>query len=398
MGDAAFHRSIRGSTGASLGHLWASLAALVPAMSLHAQLSSEAIAAAQRYSASHNGIAMIVQERGQLRYENYYNGYRKGEPLHIYSGTKSFFGVLAVIAQEDGLLRLDERAAETLTEWRDDPRKSEITIRDLLNFTSGLETGFQQIYGRGSEDKIALAVGLRQVHRRGESFIYGPGHLNAFAELLRRKLASQGISYDEYLLRKLARPLGVRIDRWREDAQGNPVPSAGMHMTAQEWMKLGQLVNSGGRVGMRRIVSAEALAQCFAGTEINPAFGLCFWLNGYAGQPGARVMDVEVELARNPMAEDWRGAILSADAPRDLVVSLGSNFQRMYLVPSMDLIVMHHGSRGRAFRDADFLRLLFEGAVLPDAGEAAGARRPGKGGARPLLPGLFDGMKRKSAQ
>jgi len=391
MGDAAPLRSIR-----LRRFLLASIAALLPAMSLQAQLTDEAIVAAQRYSASHNGIALIVQERGQLRYENYYNGYRKGEPLHIYSGTKSFFGVLAVMAQEDGLLRLDERAAETLVEWRDDPRKSEITIRDLLNFTSGLETGFQQIYGRGNEDKIAIAVGLKSVHRRGESFIYGPGHLNAFAEVLRRKLSSRGISYDEYLLRKLARPLGVRIDRWREDAQGNPVPSAGMHMTAQEWMKLGQLVNSGGRVGARRLVSAESLAQCFVGTEINPAFGLGFWLNGHVGQPGARVMDVEVELDRNPMAEDWRGAILSAHAPRDLIVSLGSNFQRMYLVPSMDLVVMHHGSRGKAFRDAEFLRLLFEGATLPETSGRPADGRPAKGGTRPLFPGLFEGFKRKS--
>jgi len=390
MGDAAPSRLLRLLRPLAVAAI---LLLLSPSMGVHAQLSSEAIVAAQRYSATHNGIALIVQERGQLRYENYYNGYRKGEPLHIYSGTKSFFGVLGVMAQEDGLLNLDERAAETLVEWRDDPRRREITIRDLLNFTSGLETGFQKIYGRGNEDKIALAVGLKAVHRRGESFIYGPGHLNAFAEVLRRKLASRGLSYDEYLQSKLTRPLGIRIERWREDGQGNPVPSAGMHMTAQEWMKLGQLVNSGGRAGARRLVGAESLAQCFAGTEINPSFGLGFWLNGHVGQPGARVMDVEVELDRNPMPEDWRGAILSPHAPPDLAVSLGSNFQRMYLVPSMDLIVMHHGSRGKAFRDAEFLRLLFEGAALP---ETKGSEPQGRGKGRSGLPGLFEGLRRKS--
>jgi CubicO group peptidase (beta-lactamase class C family) len=80
-----------------------------------AQLSSASITAAQKYSATHNGIGLIVKERGQVRFEKYYNGY-PGAPLHIYSGTKSFFGVLAVIAEEEGLLKLDEPASKTLTE------------------------------------------------------------------------------------------------------------------------------------------------------------------------------------------------------------------------------------------------------------------------------------------
>ena len=45
---------------------------------------------------------MIVAEAGVIRYEDYYNGHKGKEPLHIYSGTKSFFGVLAVIAEERG--------------------------------------------------------------------------------------------------------------------------------------------------------------------------------------------------------------------------------------------------------------------------------------------------------
>ncbi|MEM7602035.1 MAG: serine hydrolase domain-containing protein, partial [Verrucomicrobiota bacterium] len=307
---------------------------LIMSSSLNAQLSSESIAKAQQYSAAHNGRAMIVKEGGQLRFERYYSGYSKGEPLHIYSGTKSFFGVLAVIADEEGLLDLDERVAETVTEWRDDPRKSQITIRETLNFTSGLETGFQEIYGRSSEDKITRAVGLDAIRERGQSFIYGPGNMNIFCEVLRRKLKRKGISYEEYLSKKLLRPLGIRVSRWREDAYGNPVPSAGMYMTGQEWIKFGEMINEGGRAGMKQIVKTENLRECFGATEINPAFGLCFWVNGNAGQPGAREVDVEEELEIEPLPEDWRGSVICNDAPRDLIVSLGSTFQRLYLVPS----------------------------------------------------------------
>jgi CubicO group peptidase (beta-lactamase class C family) len=57
------------------------------------------------------------------------------------SGTKSFAGVLAAAAQEDKILKLDERVSETITEWKSDKEKSKITIRQLLTLTSGLDTG-----------------------------------------------------------------------------------------------------------------------------------------------------------------------------------------------------------------------------------------------------------------
>src|SRR5690606_21232281 len=98
-----------------------------------------------------------VKERGEIRFERYAKGHGPNEAIHIYSGTKSFFGALAVMAESDGILSLDERVAETLPEWRNDSRKARITLRDLLDSTSGLETGFEQIYGRTSADKLTLA-------------------------------------------------------------------------------------------------------------------------------------------------------------------------------------------------------------------------------------------------
>src|SRR3546814_11553156 len=55
----------------------------------------------------------------------------------LLSGTKSLVGLMAAAAVQDGLLTLDERAADTLTEWRDDPQRAAITIRQLLTMTGG---------------------------------------------------------------------------------------------------------------------------------------------------------------------------------------------------------------------------------------------------------------------
>lgn len=331
-----------------------------------AQLSESSITAAQKYSVSRSGIAMIVQEQGTARYEKYYNGHSANEPLHIYSGTKSFFGALAVIAEDEGILKLDELVAGTLPEWKDDPRKRTITIRDLLNFTSGLETGFEEIYGRTTADKLTLSVGLDATRDRGTSFVYGPSHLQVFCEVLRRKLAKRGTSYAGYLDRKLINPLGITITQWRSDNHGNIIPSAGMWMTGRDWLRFGDLVVRRGEWDGRQLIPTEELGKCFSGTPINPAFGLCFWINSHRLHPQAREVDVEVFLDREPMPEDWSHACLSKAAPTDLICSLGSNFQRLYMVPSMQLVVVHLGKKGTKFRDAEFLSLLFKDAKFGD--------------------------------
>ncbi len=325
-----------------------------------AQISQESIDAAQRYSTARGGIGLIVEQGGRIRYERYAKGHDGKKAIHIYSGTKSFFGVLAVMAEEDGILSLDEKVADTIKEWKTDRRKSQITIRELLNFTSGMVTGFEEIYGASTADKLTLAVGLPVKAERGDTFIYGPANLQVFCEVLRRKLNRKGISYRAYLDKKLIRPLGVDIPTWRADSHGNVIPSAGMWMSGRDWVKFGEMICHYGEANGRRLVSAEELTKCFRSTEINPAFGLCFWTNAYSSQPDAREVDVEEFLEVSPLPEDWRRVCLSRKAPQDLVCSIGSNFQRLYVVPSMALVIVHQGRKGaRGFRDAEFLSILF---------------------------------------
>jgi len=363
---------------------------------LSAQLSSEAIEAAHAYSVKRGGIGLIVKERGEVRFERYAKGHGRDEAIHIYSGTKSFFGTLAVIAEEDGLLSLDEKVAETLPEWKTDRLKSQITIRELLDFTSGLETGFEEIYGRSTADKLTLSLGLDAKNERGDSFIYGPGHLQVFCEVLRRKLKRKGMSYQTYLERKLIAPLDIQISQWRADSHGNVIPSAGMYMSGRDWMTFGEMVCQGGEWNGKQIVPTEELTKCFKPTAINPAFGLCFWVNSYCNRPDAREMDVEETLEIEPLPEDWSRACLSKQAPPDLICSLGSNFQRLYIVPSMNLVVVHQGKKGaRGFRDAEFLPILFKGAQAPQPTAAAEVTERK---VKPLFPKVIGGMLKKSGE
>src|SRR5207245_4980976 len=88
-----------------------------------------------------------------------------------------------------------DRVADTITEWKADPRKSQITIRQLLNQTDGIEPA-PHLHSESIRDRNAVAVQLSLVAAPGSAFAYGPSHLQIFAEVLRRKLNRRStISY-----------------------------------------------------------------------------------------------------------------------------------------------------------------------------------------------------------
>src|SRR5205085_12618972 len=102
-----------------------------------APLDSNAVKAAAEYSARHRGVSFLAIQDGRTLLEQ-----NAKTPYKIYSGTKAFWNLAALAAAEDGLLNLDARVAETITSWRNDPRKAQMTIRQLLDFDSGLEPQF----------------------------------------------------------------------------------------------------------------------------------------------------------------------------------------------------------------------------------------------------------------
>jgi len=86
-------------------------------------------------------------------------------------------------------------------------------------------------------------------------------------------------------------------------------------------------------------------------------FGMGFWLNRTANDPLAREVDVEKMLNIPWERQDWHHDCLCRDAPRDLIAAIGSHYERMFIIPSMNLIVVRQG-REASFSDARFLRLI----------------------------------------
>ena len=64
--------------------------------------------AAAQYAERYGLHALVVQRGDEIVFERYGGGYDAAKPHALYSGTKSFWGLLASAAQDDGLLDLDE--------------------------------------------------------------------------------------------------------------------------------------------------------------------------------------------------------------------------------------------------------------------------------------------------
>jgi CubicO group peptidase (beta-lactamase class C family) len=91
-------------------------------------LDAASMEAAAKYSAARRGAALLIVQDGNTIFESYPGKHSPQELHRIYSGTKGFWVLAALAAEEEGILKLDERVVETIDEWRSDDRKARITI------------------------------------------------------------------------------------------------------------------------------------------------------------------------------------------------------------------------------------------------------------------------------
>jgi len=319
------------------------------------EITAAHFASAAQYSLSHGGLALRVEQGGRMIYESYAPGFSASTPHKIYSGTKSFVAIGALIAMQEGLLTFDEKASDTLTEWRGDRRRA-ITINQLLSHTSGLDPDGDLIYPH--RDQLAAAVNVHLIASPGSQFHYGAVGYQAFGEILRRKLAPQNRSVEGWLKEKIFDPLDIDIADWKHDDAGNPLIHSGISLTAKEWAKFGEFINRVRNSQSNQLITNQSLAMLLTGHKANPAYGMGFWLNRPPPVPRLQPITI-LQLAID-------GDQLYPGGPRDLIAAIGSEKQRLYMIPSLDLVVVRFGQE-TAFSDGDFLSRLLTGHPQPDA-------------------------------
>jgi CubicO group peptidase (beta-lactamase class C family) len=273
-------------------------------------------------------------------YEAGQNGHQPLEVHRLNNASESFWGVLGVAADSDGLLDFDEPVTFTLPEFKSGPRKREIRLHQLLDYTSGLEPGVGILRIDRTPNLYARAIALGMVAPPGVDFQYGPSHLYVFAEVLRRKLEPQGMDPLAYLQDRLLDPIGLQVAAWDRDQAGNPDAVYGAHLSAREWAKLGMLLNDDGLRDGETIVTADDLRAAFNNREGTPEFAFAMWRNTPKKSGLAKIRTF------------FPGSLPG------LLVAAGADNQRLYVIPSRDMVVVRFGGPDRGWRDQDFLKKL----------------------------------------
>lgn len=319
---------------------------------------------AAAYSEQYRGVTFLVIQNGKTIFEQYANGANADKYYELASGTKSFSGLIALAAQEDGIISLDEPMANTITEWKNKENLKDITVRQLLNLVSGIKTGI------GNPPPYAESINAETAAPPGKLFQYGATPFQIFGEFMNRKLKKESV--EKYARRRILDPAGIHIGTWRKGRDGQTLMPQGAQLTARNWSRLGLLVLNHGSIDGKKILSPQDVSILFKGTSANPMYGLTWWLN--------RPMN-------ESLRENIRQLTMSADlkygtpgVPNDLVMAAGAGKQRLYVIPSLNLVVVRQADKiieamlnhdRTGFSDNAFIQLLTTGKADQKFIEAA---------------------------
>jgi len=242
----------------------------------------------------------------------------------VASQQKSFVSVLVGVAIDKGLIDVDRPVSDYLgVGWTKAPPAAEHLIRviDVLTMSSGLDEQFHLS------------------HPAGTVFLYNTPVYATTKKILE---AATKMRIDAVTREWLTVPAGMKDTAWRKRPAAPIFAEAdnptGLVTTPRDIATFGEMIlHDGVATNGNRIISSASLRAMFTRSANNPAYGRLWWLNGSSYTIKALSKRVE-------------GPLIPA-APADLVGALGALDRRLYVVPSLNLVVVRTGSMPA---DADF--------------------------------------------
>lgn len=294
--------------------------------------------------------SILIYRKDALLLEEYFYGFDGSRPHEMRSFTKSVISLLAGAAVDRGLLRADEPVLARLgypTVSNPDPRKSEVTLTHLLSSQSGFACNEHDRSSPGHEvklfetaDWVKAFVDVPMVAAPGTVGSYCSGGFYAAGRMIERAAGKQ---LPEFADEVLFGPLGIRRADWKwnftlDRSQRNAFGQ--IFLRPRDMLKLGILIQDRGEWKGRRILSASWIdAAVSRQSRVDDSdYGLGIWHRWYN--------------VRTP-----RG-----DRRVNTIMLSGNGGQKVYLVPSLDLIVV---STGNAFFVDSPLNDMMAQVLLP---------------------------------
>ena len=231
---------------------------------------------------------------------------------------KSLVSILIGIAQQKGLIDINESVTTYIGKWTQlaQEKESLIKVRNLLTMTSGLDVDFN----------YDAEPGLKWLY-----------NTRAYSQLIYILEKTSGLSINELSSEWLFNELQMNETFWKERKKGRMGFSKdsakyGLVTTAKDLLKFGEFILNGGEVGTNHVISdIDFFDDTFLKSQnMNEAYGYLWWLNNSKTH-----MTWEKKLSSGN---------LFAHAPKEAILALGLGSRVLAIVPSEELVLVRLGS------------------------------------------------------
>jgi CubicO group peptidase (beta-lactamase class C family) len=222
---------------------------------------------------------VVVTRNGQLVYEAYFGDRVAGDQSQTWSATKSVTAALVGIAEDQGLLSLDDLASEYIPEWVGTDSEA-ITVRNLISNDSGRYYDFQTDYvdmAGGAADKTQFSIDLEQQHEIGTEWVYNNSAIQTLEQVLEVATGESDVAAwaDEVMLA----PIGLE-HTWLHDSVGNALTFMGVNADCLNMARFGHLLLADGAWDGEQIISADFVADLAQPSQdLSNEYGYLTWLN-----------------------------------------------------------------------------------------------------------------------
>ncbi|MCK0158161.1 beta-lactamase family protein [Cellulophaga sp. F20128] len=264
--------------------------------------------------------SVIVVYKNKIIAEKYAGDITKNTKVLGWSMTKSIIATLYGILQFEGKLNIEDAAP--IPAWQQDDRKN-ITLNHLLRMQSSL--AWEEDYTKISDVTQMLFLDadmtLAQQEKQAlakptEIWNYSSGTSNLLSGILKTKFNTLQ-EYLDFPYTDLIDKIGMHSMVLEADMEGNYVGSSYAWATTRDWAKFGLLYLHKGNWNGTQIFESDWVDYITKPTlHSNGTYGAHFWLNAAGKFP---------------------------DVPRDMYSANGFLGQRVFIIPSKDLVVVRTG-------------------------------------------------------
>lgn len=278
--------------------------------------------------------AFIVLKDGKIAVEKYFDTFTKDSIWYWASAGKSLAGFLTGMAQENGLLNIQDKTSKYLGQgWTNltPEQENKITIWHQLSMTTGLDDNV-------ADDNCMLVSCLKYKAIPGTRWAYHNAPYRLIHDVIGK---AWGSTMQNFMNTQLTLKTGIS-GLWYDGV---------LYSKPRSMARFGLLMLNSGIWNGQKILSDQNFIQSMVtpSQELNKSYGLLWWLNGQPSfmLPGSQIV--------------FNGTLIP-NAPGSTWCALGKNDQKIYIVPSEKLVIIRMGQDGGQVTGAlsSFDNLLWE--------------------------------------